>query len=100
MEQRPIVTCGYCDREMGKQECLYDHVVINGEEYQRVRVVESPFYEGEPNCECGCEIDEVHHVGCDLEDCPRCGEQFLTCLMDGGNCNVEGFYYYQELSTP
>lgn len=98
MEQKTAVICGYCDRERGVQECLYDHVVINGVEYQRVRVVESPFYEGEPNCECGCDIGQVHHVGCDLEDCPRCGGQFLSCLLDGegdGCCNVKEFIYYE-----
>jgi hypothetical protein len=79
---------------MGKQECLYDHVVINGDEFRRVRVLESPFYEGEPNCECGCEIGQVHHVECDLEDCPRCGGQFLGCLMNDG-CEVEDFFYFE-----
>ena len=99
MEQTLVATCGYCGRKMGKQECLYNHVVISGEEYQRVRVVESPLYEGEPNCECGCEIGEVHHVGCDLEDCPRCGRQFLSCLYGGEDyrgCNVEDFFYYEK----
>ena len=103
MEQRPVATCRYCDREMGKQECLYDHVVINGEEYQRIRVVESPYDEGEPLCECGCEIGEVHHVDCDLEECPRCGGQFLSCLMDGENyrgCNVEDFFYFEKQEQP
>jgi hypothetical protein len=28
MKQTPVVTCWLCEREMGKQECLYDHVVI------------------------------------------------------------------------
>jgi len=94
MKQTPVVSCWLCEREMGEQECLYDHVVINGEEYQRVRVVKSPFYEGEPNCECGCEIGEVHHVGCDLEDCPRCGGQFLGCAMCADGCEVEDFFYF------
>ena len=117
MEQRPVATCSYCEREMGKQECLYDHVVINGEEYERVRVVslrdalgiteETPARGivipeeelDEPCCECGCEIGEVHHVMCDLEECPRCGGQFLSCLMDGENyrgCNVEEFFYFSK----
>ena len=94
MKQTPVVTCWLCEREMGKQECLYDHVVINGDEYRRVRVLESPFYEGEPNCECGCEIGQVHQVECDLEDCPRCGGQFLGCLMNDG-CEVEDFFYFE-----
>jgi hypothetical protein len=36
MEQRPVATCGYCGREVGKQECLYTHVVIDGIEYPRI----------------------------------------------------------------
>ena len=98
MEQTSIAICWLCERRMGEDECLYDHVVLNGAEYQRVRVVESPYHEGEPNCECGCEIGETHHAGCDLEDCPRCGGQFLSCLMSGENdgcCNVGEFIYYE-----
>ncbi len=103
MKQKSVASCAYCGRGIGVQECLYDYVVVDGVEYQRVRVVESPVYEGEPNCECGCEIGQVHHVGCDLEDCPRCGEQFLSCLMSGENdecCNVEGFLYYEMHAQP
>lgn len=33
--------------------------------------------------DCGCAVGEFHHVGCDWEQCPVCGEQRLSCEHDG-----------------
>jgi hypothetical protein len=79
------------------ETCTYTHVMIHGKEYERVRVRSvgddlaargSSTYGfteealAEPLCECGCDIGEVHHVGCDLEVCPGCGGQFLMCIEE------------------
>ena len=29
--------------------------------------------------DCGAAIGEYHHPGCDMEPCPRCGEQYAFC---------------------
>lgn len=54
--------------------------VINGVEHDRV-----PYGEGEddldfPTCDdCGVRRGKLHLLGCDLEPCPRCGGQAITC---------------------
>ena len=37
-----------------------------------------------PCGDCGAGVGWPHHVGCDLETCPRCGGQAISCAcLDG-----------------
>ena len=38
--------------------------------------------------ECGVARGGLHHPGCDLEQCPRCGRQYITCDCVGGSDDV------------
>jgi len=29
--------------------------------------------------DCNCKEGEIHHLGCDMESCPWCGGQLITC---------------------
>lgn len=29
--------------------------------------------------DCNCSVGQLHHVGCDLEECPRCHGQAIIC---------------------
>lgn len=32
------------------------------------------------NCrDCNCPPDSYHHLGCDMERCPQCGGQIISC---------------------
>ena len=31
------------------------------------------------NCDCGVEFGKYHELGCDMEQCPRCKGQLLSC---------------------
>jgi len=34
--------------------------------------------------DCGAKVGHLHHVGCDVERCPRCRLQLISC--DGNGC--------------
>jgi hypothetical protein len=34
--------------------------------------------------DCGAKEGQLHKLGCDMECCPFCGHQLLSCLMFGG----------------
>jgi rRNA maturation endonuclease Nob1 len=40
--------------------------------------------------DCGAAVGEYHRDGCDLEICPICGGQFLTCDCDAGGIVANG----------
>ncbi len=29
--------------------------------------------------DCGVKLGEIHHYGCDVEVCPKCGRQLISC---------------------
>jgi hypothetical protein len=33
--------------------------------------------------DCGIQIGGLHHFGCDMEECPRCHEQLISCDCGG-----------------
>lgn len=52
-------------------------IELKGKIYDRV-----PYKADEPESVCGdCDAadGEIHELGCDLEDCPCCGGQLITC---------------------
>ena len=53
---------------------LYDPVLFGNEDEDWVGDGENP------TCgDCGCHVGEQHLEYCDVERCPRCGMQFITC---------------------
>jgi hypothetical protein len=36
--------------------------------------------------DCGATPGHFHHPNCDVEQCPRCGGQLLTCVLGGTDC--------------
>lgn len=36
-----------------------------------------------PCHDCGVKRGQLHLVGCDVEECPICGEQLLSCTVEG-----------------
>lgn len=76
-------TCS-CGVEMKPDNagCRDTHLVLNGKgkkgaggkRYARIR-------HNERECcgDCNATYGRVHHFGCDLEQCPKCGGQLLGC---------------------
>ena len=71
--------CKCCDREMSDPETVScsgnTHIEYpDGEKIQPIP------HSGEKRCgECGVAPGGMHHPGCDLEKCPRCEGQIISC---------------------
>lgn len=58
-------------------------LLINGKLYNPIKVGDKgDWYEGQADAkcgDCGAEYGEQHLPNCDIERCPICGLQFLSC---------------------
>jgi hypothetical protein len=52
-------------------------IKLMGESFERL-----PFQPDDPDwlcIDCEASVGEIHELGCDAEDCPRCGGQLIGC---------------------
>lgn len=77
-----MAVCQYCDTEMRTADtCVSVPIVIDRVSYPPVRYgTERGYRRVKRRCgDCGVVPGAVHHHGCDVERCPRCGWQSITC---------------------
>jgi hypothetical protein len=81
-----MVHCPDCKKEMlspsGATGCNHPYVTIKGKSYKRDTI---QFDYNRVCHDCGI-INirgNLHHFGCDVEACPKCGGQLISC--DCGN---------------
>lgn len=80
-----MACCAECGQEMlDGVSCLEADVVFpDGRKMPQVR------YVGERCHDCACPNGGFHHPGCDMERCPRCGGQLISCgCLDDENDDV------------
>ena len=93
-----MAICRICGKDMLRAKgCVGGNVRINGVLYPRIGFGETgDLSEGlvgpgdrKARCgDCGCRIGQLHHFGCDMEACPKCGGQMVSC-----RCPHEKGYY-------
>jgi hypothetical protein len=89
-----MAVCEYCNNEMLSGSSCLSTLVINGSRYQRIKYGDPndlyPDIADKTSCpDCACLKGAYHHWLCDMERCPKCGNQLLMCdcdvYMDSGH---------------
>ena len=76
-----MVKCPDCKNEMRDpkiESCTYKYIIINRKKYRR----NTSYFDVNKRCH-DCEIlnkkGNIHHFGCDIERCPKCKGQLISC---------------------
>jgi len=69
-----MAKCEYCGQDMLKAEgCVKVMIKHDGKHYAPLKVTDQV-------CgDCGAHRGHYHHPGCDMERCPICGGQLISC---------------------
>jgi hypothetical protein len=69
--------------------CVSDRkILIDGELFDPIRYGDGDRWDGvdfeaSGEChDCGVSVGSIHHPGCDMEECPKCGGQYFVCDCD------------------
>jgi hypothetical protein len=79
-----MAICDDCKQEMTTApSCTLHRLVIHDDTYDRIRYGLETLHLGplsRDRCgDCGVLPGAFHHLGCDWEECPCCGDQLLAC---------------------
>ena len=75
-----MADCEDCGQDMlGADTCIVDAFIIRGERFARLRQTAARAGRDGRCGDCGVQRHGFHHYGCDLEPCPRCRRQLLSC---------------------
>ena len=88
-----MAVCEVCKREMTTADgCIATYYVLKNRKQRMPMLYNGMMSDGRGRChDCGCKVDHYHHNGCDVERCPFCGLQAISC-----GC-LEGAKIYKKL---
>jgi len=78
-----MAICEYCNQEMTDEEtvsCVRSEAEFPVEFHTGESMDPIPFTGPGKRChDCNVAIGGYHHPGCDVEECPKCGGQLISC---------------------
>lgn len=77
-----MAICEYCGKEMlDNVGCSCEKIEYDLIMYNRIKAGDKNDWvrPGEVCHDCGAPYGTYHHPGCDMERCPRCGHQLISC---------------------
>jgi hypothetical protein len=75
-----MAICEHCKQDMLKVDSCNPHTYSEIKDGPRVEPSREHFDEPAGRChDCNIVHGNLHHPGCDVERCPKCEGQLLTC---------------------
>jgi hypothetical protein len=75
-----------------RSSAKFSQLIIDGKPYNRKKYGEDGWGNGGKCHDCGAKEGEYHVIGCDVERCPKCGMQLISCdcLGDADHYDLAG----------
>jgi hypothetical protein len=91
-----VAVCEWCGGEMrSARSCGVDALHVQGSPVTTIRWGEERGWQATARCgDCGVLPGGFHHLGCDLQQCPMCSGQLLSCgcrFDEDGTDEITGF---------
>lgn len=76
-----MAKCSLCHQDMLITDgCSLKTLTLNGIKHLRYIVGEKDYLQEGNRCgDCGAKYGSFHHLGCDIEQCPVCNNQLISC---------------------
>ena len=76
-----MAICKFCKKDMLITDgCIRVPVIIDKKPFEQIKFGDEEDDWGQVRCgDCNCKKGEYHHANCDIERCPKCKGQLLSC---------------------